>query len=631
MLNTVKLKETLLKYWGHVSFRPLQERIITDVINRKDTLAILPTGGGKSICYQLPAIVQEGTCIVISPLTALINDQIQNLKQKGIEALTIPSNSNIDDIIRIFDNIRLKKIKLLYLSPERLAQPIIQDKIKQLLVSFIAIDEAHCISQWGHDFRPSYIKVGEIRNLLPNKNILAVTATATKKTQNQIINLLKLKDVDKHIGSFNRSNLAYQIFETPNKIDLLYKILQKQNSPTIIYLQSRLAVQELSKQLNNTGLKSTYYHAGLNRSEKEKNFNLWNTEQQNIMIATNAFGMGIDKNNVRLVIHLELPNTLENYLQEAGRAGRDEKKSFSCVILTHHDFVKFQQKNQSIITADTVLDIYKKLNQHFQIALGETPEDIFDFDIQHFCSKYKLNISITEKTLRRLDNYGIIYFKEQQHNSSLLKVNTSRSQIVQFANQHIDYGTLMDYILRNYTGIFDIDKKLNLTKISNATGLNIQTIHKKLNYLHQLDLVVYKPQEKNHTLQFLMPREDKKTINPIKKELNELCNIDIEKSRRSLAYFKNESQCRNSIILNYFEEKSTNPCGICDICIANNKLNEMDALCKQTLTILKAKSFTFNDLLIALKVNSITLKKVIQHLFNEECIIQKQQFFQINE
>lgn len=629
MPNSVKLKETLQKHWGHASFRPLQENIIKDVLKKKDTLAILPTGGGKSICYQLPAIILKGTCIVISPLIALINDQIHHLKKKGLEAITIPSKSSIDDIIRIFDNIRVKKIKFLYLSPERLSQQIVQEKLKQLNVSFIAVDEAHCISQWGHDFRPSYIKVGHIRSLLPTKNIVAVTATATLKTQEQIISLLKLTDVSKYIGSFSRPNLAYQIFETPNKFDLLFKILQKQKSTIIIYLQNRLAVQELNNRLNSNGLKSTYYHAGLSSKEKQTNFELWNSEQQNIMIATNAFGMGIDKSNVKLVIHLEIPNSLENYLQEAGRAGRDGNKSFSCVILSNNDFTKHQNRIQTHINPEIALHIYQKLNQHFQIALGEVLENVFDFDLDAFCKKYKTEKTVTEKTLRRLDSYKIIQFKDQPKNASYLQFTVSHHQLTQFSNTHSEYTALINHILRHYTGIFEIQKKLNIHQIASSTQLTIDRIHKKLNQLHQYELAIYEPKENNHTIQFLVPREDKQTINPIKKDLLQLCEIDIEKGKKNLAYFKNETLCRNQLILNYFNENNKNTCGICDICIANTNAKSLDLFSKQVCIVLKTKPHTFNDLLIALKTNSISLKKALVFLLKNNHIIQNQQFYQI--
>jgi len=629
MPNTVKLKEILHKHWGYSSFRPLQQAIISDIIRGNDTLAILPTGGGKSICYQIPALYMDGICIVISPLTALINDQIHQLNKKGIEAASIPSNSSNDDIIRLFDNIKIKKTKLLYLSPERLSQQILQEKLQQLNVSFFAIDEAHCISQWGHDFRPSYIKVANIKDLFPKLPLLAVTATATKKTQEQITSLLRLKNPKVYIDSFSRKNLAYQLFETPNKFDLLSKILGKRKVVSIIYLQSRLAVQELSHRLNKTGLKSTYYHAGLSTSEKEKNFNTWNSEEQPIMIATNAFGMGIDKSNVRLVIHLEIPSTLENYLQEAGRVGRDGHKSFSCVILSQNDFKKFSIQTQSNITFDQVYDVYTKLNQQFQIAYGELNEEELDFNLQSFCHRYQLNIANTEKALRRLNNYNILLYKEKLKSDTYIKITCSNHQLINFCNRHTSYKEIIDAILRNYSGLFEVSKKLNILKISNITNTSHELILKKLSYLDQNNFIELNIQENNHTITFLLPREDKRTLNPIEKDITALHDIEYSKQQSSISYFKNQDQCRNSVVLNYFNQDVSKDCGICDICIENKNSFSANELCNKVQTALSTKACTFNELLISVKINSRVLKHVLTELINENKIIQKQQFYQL--
>ena len=372
-------KDILKRYWGHSSFRNLQEEIIEAVISKKDVFTLLPTGAGKSLCYQIPALSKEGICLVISPLISLMKDQIEQLDKKGIKALSIESNTSIDQIVTLFDNLKFGKYKFLYLSPERLNSEFILNKIKQIPVNLIAVDEAHCISEWGHDFRPSYRLIHKVREIHPEVNVIALTATATKKVTQDIIENLNLSNTSIFKKSFYRKNLAYQIIKNENKLGKLEQIFKKNPFPTIIYVNSRKKTEDISNFINAKGYLSTFYHGGMTTESKTKAFNSWIKEDRLIMVATNAFGMGIDKPNVKVVIHLDLPTSIENYVQEAGRAGRNGEKSFSVVLQNENDINSFKKNTlETIPTINEIKNIHRKLYQYFQIALGELPEVSFD-------------------------------------------------------------------------------------------------------------------------------------------------------------------------------------------------------------------------------------------------------------
>ncbi|MFD2528072.1 RecQ family ATP-dependent DNA helicase [Polaribacter marinaquae] len=562
----------LKKYWGFTSFRAPQKEIISAVLNNKDTIALLPTGGGKSICFQVPALVKEGVCIVVSPLIALMQDQVENLKQKNIKAITIPTGSQQDEIVTLFDKIKFGKVKFLYISPERLQSSLIQQKIKELNVNLVAIDEAHCISEWGHDFRPSYRNIKVLKEILPEVGFIALTATANKKVLLDIETNLELNNTLLFKKSFFRENLAYQVFKIEDKLERLTSIFRKTKTPAIVYVNSRKKTEEISNFLNAKNFKSTFYHAGLTVIDKEKAFNNWMLEKTPIIVATNAFGMGIDKPNVGLVIHLNLPNSLENYVQETGRAGRNEKKSFGVLLYSEHDIYLHQKQiENSIPSILEIKEVHKKLYQQFRIALGEISEEVYAFNFYEFCKKYNLQVLKTDAILKLLVNYGIIELNSSFNKKSTLKVTASHYSILNFSNNNNSLKNFINVLLRTYGGLFEDEIKINEFFIAKKAGITSNKVIQNLELLEQQQLLVYNQSNENAALNFLMPREDDKTINRYSKEIKQFLFLKEEKAKNFIAFIKNNKVCRSKQLLAYFDEIKQENCGICDVCLAIKK------------------------------------------------------------
>ena len=454
--------QILQKYWGHSSFRDSQEDIIKAVLNKKDVVTILPTGGGKSVCYQVPGLILEGVCLVISPLISLMNDQTEQLRNNGIKALTIKSKATTDEIVSLFDNLKFGQYKFLYLSPERLQSDLIIQKIKEININLIAVDEAHCISEWGHDFRPSYRLIHKVRDVLPTVNMIALTATATKKVVEDIIENLNLSNTSIFKKSFYRKNLAYQIIKNENKLGKLEQIFKKNPFPTIIYVNSRKKTEDISNFINAKGYLSTFYHGGMTTESKTKAFNSWIKEDRLIMVATNAFGMGIDKPNVKVVIHLDLPASIENYVQEAGRAGRNGEKSFSVVLQNENDINSFKKNTlETIPSINEIKNVHRKLYQYFQIALGELPEISFDFNFLKFCQTYKFSHKKTAAIFQILKKNNIIEINSKfSQRSTVIFIISSKQLIRQTFNNKLT-RKLIDFILRSHGGIFQKEVKIN--------------------------------------------------------------------------------------------------------------------------------------------------------------------------
>lgn len=613
--NALKI---LQKHWNYSDFREAQKPIIQSVLAKENTIALLPTGGGKSICYQVPTLCFNGICIVISPLIALMQDQVKSLTKKGIKASLLPSGSSQDELITLFDNIRFGKVKFLYISPERLQSKFIQEKIKQLNVSLIAIDEAHCISEWGHDFRPSYRNISILKELKPETPIIAVTASATKKVIDDISKSLQLANPQIFKQSFSRKNLAYQIFFTDDKLYKLKQIFTKNNTSSIVYVNSRNKTKDISNYLNASGFKSSFYHAGLTVDEKEMAFENWMTEKTPIMVATNAFGMGIDKANVKIVVHLNLPSSIENYVQEAGRGGRNGNKAFS-VVLTNNSDIELSKEllKKSLPNIKDIKLVHQKLYQHFQIALGNFIETSFEFNLLEFCNKYKFAANKTYTILQILVNNGIIQLENNFNKKSEIQFTASPKQVLYLSKNNKKANVVIQLLLRMYGGIFEQTIKIDEFYLAKKLNTTSWFVIEELEKLAEKEVIDYKKTNTNSDLYFLHPREDDKTINRISKNIEAYIHQKKEKSAELLAFINNNNVCRSKQLLNYFNENVTDNCGICDVCITNKPLISTSTI----LNLLKEhKELSSKEICTLLNEKEANILIFLRDLLSEEKI-----------
>ena len=612
--------QILKHYWGFNSFREPQQKIITEVLAGNNVVALLPTGGGKSICFQVPALAKEGICIIISPLIALMQDQVANLTERGIKATLIPSGSTQDEIITLFDNIRFGKTKFLYLSPERLQSRFIQEKIKQLDVNLIAIDEAHCISEWGHDFRPSYQNITILKELQPSTPIIALTATATQKVISDIVGSLGLENPTIFKQSFYRKNLAYQIYKIEDKLGKLNQIFTKTKAPAIVYVNTRSKTKEISSYLNAQGFKSSFYHGGLSALEKKLAFDNWMTEKTPIIVATNAFGMGIDKPNVRVVVHINLPSSIENYIQEAGRGGRDGNKAFSVVLTNNSDIsLSSELLKKSLPSIDEIKIVHQKLYQHFQIAKGELIESTFDFNFLDFCSKYGFIPNKTFNALQILTNNGIIELNHNFQQKSTVQFLATSKQVISQTHQNIQLKNFIQQILRLYGGIFENPVKIDEFYIAKKLGSTSWSVISMLEKLAQEELIAYTKSTNNAELFFLHPREDDKTINRISVNIQQYIKQKEQKNNDLLQFIQNDTVCRSVQLLSYFNEQDTQNCGICDVCLkkkTRTNVNQQDIL-----SLFKdGESYTVIEICSLLNEKEANILILLRELLSEEKI-----------
>lgn len=589
--------EILKKHWNHDQFRPPQNEIIDSVLSGKDTFALMPTGGGKSICFQVPAMLQPGICLVISPLVALMKDQVANLQKRDIKAMALTGGISSDDMIELLDNAQFGNYKFLYLSPERLQSEWIVERIKNLPINLIAIDEAHCVSQWGHDFRPAYLKIANLKTHFPKAPFLALTASATDRVQQDIVTQLQLDDPAIFTKSFARENLAYMVFEVEDKLFRIEQILRKNPEPSIVYVRNRKSCLDISAQLQTLGFKSTYYHGGLSTKEKDKNMQLWMNEEVQVIVATNAFGMGIDKANVKTVIHVQLPENLENYYQEAGRAGRNGDKAFAILLNAPSDFI--QAENQFInVLPDRkfLLEVYIKLCNYFQIAYGEGINEQFSFNLNHFCVKYHFAPLKTYNALQFLDRQGVIALSQEFSEKITMQFLMESKEVMRYISLNPNDEEIMLAILRTYPGIYDMQTAFNVPLIAKKSNRKESEINQLLAKLTEKQIIDYHAKSNDAVLTFNEIREDEKTINRIAKYLENQNQLKVSQLQSVLHYVAEKSQCKNKLILTYFGEKEKQDCGICSYCIAKGKKPDALAITQKILSLLKDADLDSRDL-----------------------------------
>ena len=565
--------EILQEFWHYDSFRPLQEDIINSVLAGKDTLALMPTGGGKSICFQVPALAMEGVCIVITPLVALMKDQVEQLKRRGIKAAAIYSGMHRNEIDYTLDNFVYGDYKFLYVSPERLLTEIMQVRTKLMKVCLLVIDEAHCISQWGYDFRPPYLKIPEFRKFIPNVPIIALTATATKEAQQDIIQKLELIKVQVFQQSFARPSISYSTFCEESKERKLFDILQKVQGSAIVYVRSRKRTKEISDWLNRSRINSDFYHAGLTNQERFKKQDAWLKNQQRVIVATNAFGMGIDKPDVRVVVHLDLPENLEAYYQEAGRAGRDGRKSYAVMLYYKGDLEDIsKQIEQKYPSVESLRRVYQALANYYKLAIGGENFESYDFDFQEFISTFGLVAHDTHNALKKLEDEGLIQLSESYYSPSKLFFKMDNHELYKFQIKTPNYDKFTKVLLRMYGG----DLFTNYITISeSAIGTNFfaqpSETEKMLEYLQQVGVVTYQKQKNKPQLTFLTIRQDANnlTINIV--EMHRRKKKEIDKAASVVQYAQEDRRCRMQFLQEYFDEYTNATCGICDNCLKQKK------------------------------------------------------------
>ncbi len=618
-----RFKEILKKYWGYDNFRPLQEEIIQSVFDKQDTLGLLPTGGGKSITFQVPTLAKEGICIVITPLIALMLDQVNHLKKRNIPAEAIYSGMTQREIELVFDKAAANQIKFLYLSPERLKTDLFQQKITGISVNLIAVDEAHCISQWGYDFRPAYLEIAQIRSLLPDTPILALTASATPEVVKDIQHQLQFKAENVFSKSFFRDNLVYISRFVEDKLHYLKQILNKIQGSGIVYVRNRKQTYEIAKFLYEQGIYADYYHAGLSQEERKRKQELWQSNRLRVIVSTNAFGMGIDKPDVRFVIHMDLPDSLEAYYQEAGRGGRDGHRAYAGVIYNKEDLIKLRESvDLSFPPIDEIKRTYAALSNYFQIPVGAGLNEEFSIDFSQFISNYNLKIGTAYNAIKLLEREGWIQLVEPIDSPSRIHFLVGNNDLYRFYISNPDFETFIRLLLRTYQGLFSSFVNINEHHLARKANISVETVKKYFTLLQQNHLLSYIPRKRSSYIVYTQERIDEKYLHISKNIYSNRKQQAIDKIEAIIRFVSSKEQCRSAIILQYFGETKIEDCGMCDYCVEkkSNSKREQEIQTK-VKHLLKNQTLNTEALCKMINTNPTILLRALKPLIDENIIV----------
>ena len=638
-------RSILRQYWGYDDFRGIQQEIIESVGEGHDTLGLMPTGGGKSITFQVPALAMKGVTIVITPLIALMKDQVDNLHRRGIKAAAIYSGLTREEIIITLENCIFGGVKLLYVSPERLASELFQNKLRHMHVSLITVDEAHCISQWGYDFRPSYLEISNIRKLLPGVPVLALTATATPQVVQDIQDKLSLNESHHNPPSthtprrfnvfrmsFERKNLAYIVRHAPDKREQLIHILNRVTGTAIVYARSRQRTKDFSELLNQSGISATFYHAGLDSSVKDERQQAWQQGQTRVMVATNAFGMGIDKPDVRLVVHIDIPDSIEAYFQEAGRAGRDGKQSYAVLLYNSADQRKLEKRiTDTFPDKDYIRQVYEHLAFYYQIGIGSGYGHTFEFNIDKFCHAFHHFPIQVDSALKILSRAGYIEYTEEQDNQARLMFTLSRGELYRLDNNTPSEEKIITALLRNYGGLFTDYHYIDEGFLASQTAMQPQQVYQTLKVLSQRHILHFIPQKKTPYIHYTQRREDKELLQFSPAVYEERLFQFRQRIHAIISYANNDSICRSRQLLNYFGDTSAHDCGLCDVCLSHRKggivaESNLNSAREQIMRLLNDGTPHPINELRSLQLSTDELDAALEYLLKEEYIRQEDGF-----